>query len=742
MNGSAGSKPVDRDSVLSPPPARQKPKSNSLFAWLQSILRFVEHGVLLSLLTIVRLFLWYSVFVVVFRCPSTPAKLTDASPTICPPYLQLKSIVAPYIEPSYKEYLHPYVEKAQPHVDYLNDQVYAPAASVAATYYDTYAAAHVDKAQSEFQNQWAANVDPKLQAASTWAVDKYETQISPHLVKATEYVEPHVKHVQGQLVEIYDTTLIPLYEKTSPHAQRLYIQGHYVTKHVVVPYIQTTQQTVSTFIAGRIWPRLVILYGENVEPQILRITERLGRYKDSKKLTASISEMEAESSITAAAARASSRASSSSASKEPPSEEALPGNVSTEQNETEIREKIESDLKTWQTKFAKAAEKGAEDLGERVGEIALKQINHQAHGVGKALVTELDTSVQSSFKDLKQHINNSITKIPEDASSEEEDAVYEELLSSIKIAGERIRKKAVAVRTWKQEYDNETASLVKAALDSTLDVIDNIRDLGLQEIGMRWAWMEGVTYKDWSKYTDLKKTFDTWRDEVEAVALKHKSVINAKEEGDTVQDQAMEMAEGAAKELKRLKDVAKWKVWSHDSTEDFSSRSAPERVLKSAVAAVGQAFEGGPASILSEASSAAADATSAAQSAAETLSDSVVSLASAATATPKKVWGGAMAENVVGQSPDMGDFEYWTDMIEGILDAAGDRVSDLKDVLSEAMLKPTSTPGHVEVITSLGSEQYARALSAASSALFGPEQPLTASVASVASDRYAHAVTA
>ena len=40
---------------------------------------------------------------------------------------------------------------------------------------------------------------------------------------------------------------------------------------------------------------------------------------------------------------------------------------------------------------------------------------------------------------------------------------------------------------------------------STLEVLDGIRDLGLQEIGMRWAWMEGVTYKHWAKYHDLKR---------------------------------------------------------------------------------------------------------------------------------------------------------------------------------------------------------------------------------------------
>jgi hypothetical protein len=117
--------------------------------------------------------------------------------------------------------------------------------------------------------------------------------------------------------------------------------------------------------------------------------------------------------------------------------------------------------------------------------------------------------------------------------------------------------------------------LVDAASKSTLEVIDNIRDLGLQEIGMRWAWMEGVTYKDWSKYHLLKKTFDQWRDQVEEVAHNHDGLRKITEAANDVENRGMAVAEEAAKELARLKEIGKWKIHADDMSDDFSTRYVP-----------------------------------------------------------------------------------------------------------------------------------------------------------------------
>lgn len=741
---------------------------------------------------------------VIFTCPSTPADLPDDSSRLCKSYVDLRSRISPHLEPSYHAYIKPYVDRAQPHIDQLNKQVYVPTADFISQHYNTYAAPRVGWVQDYAQASWADTVQPRLEDGRSWALSEYEQKLSPHVAWALKASDPYVRKAQSELIEIYDSTLVPLYDKSLPYVQETYSQGHYVTTKVVLPYVQLAHDSTSAFLSRHVWPQLVILYGENVEPQLMRITERLGRYRDSKKLETFIDQNAASASVASAASSASSVASAALLSDIPepihPSTKA-PSNDGTVAapeipSETDIREKIESDLKTWQEKFAKAADKGAEDLEERVQEITTKQIEHQAHGVGNALVIQLENTVESSIRSLKEYINTSISKMPIEATDSEEDLVYEELLKHIKASGEKIRKRAVAVRTWKQNYDNETQSLVETALESTLDVIDNIRDLGLQEIGMRWAWMEGVTYKDWSKYHALKKTFDTWRDQVANAAFNHEGLGKAKEEGESVQDEGMKMAQAAATELMRLKDVTKWKVLAHDSSEDFSSKVIPARAVKAAhsIVSVGSEtikdaissasslvdpssspspevdyFEAlkenvdeaistvkSAASVASEklahtksseestASEVSSTALTHMSEASEVLAEELSLGQSEATSQPVKVWGGAAAAFVEAKQVVLDeDFkEDWSEQISNLLEAAGDKASEITSAVSAALLKPTSTQGVVESATSLAQEQYAKALSAASVVLFGTSQPVTESLANGISDRYAQAVTA
>lgn len=72
----------------------------------------------------------------------------------------------------------------------------------------------------------------------------------------------------------------------------------------------------------------------------------------------------------------------------------------------------------------------------------------------------------------------------------------------------------------------------------------------------------------------------------------------------------------------------------------------------------------------------------------------------------------------------------------------GDKFSDITRAVSEAMLKPSSTQGSVESVTSLAAEQYSKALSAASVAMYGSTLGTGEIVASMASSKYLEAVAA
>jgi hypothetical protein len=670
--------------------------------------------------------------------------------------------------------------------------------------YNVYAAPRVAQAQKYGTAQWDSTVYPQLQSAQSFALTKYNDLLSPHVIKAVEASNPYVVKAKDELEDIYEGTLIPLYKKTEPWLHNAYQQGRYVTVDVAYPHVDRFRLATSAILSRKVWPVLVTLYGENVEPQVTRIIERLGRYKDSKKLKAAIHEENTAASITSAASRASSISAADAASSKAhhAGSNASAGSKKAPRVETaaEIRKKVDADLKQWQEKFARAADKGSEDLDQRVKQITSRQIDNQAHQVGNALVVQLDDTINSSIADLKTFINTSIAKLPTDAAESDEETMLKELNTGIKSTGEKIRNKAIAVKTWKRNYDEETSSLVKAALNSTLEVIDNIRDLGLQEMGVRWAYMEGVTYKDWSMYHDLKKSFDQWRNAVKTVALEHQGLTVARAEGEAVQEKALNFAGDAAKELIRLQGVVAWKVSEHDASEDFSSKSVPRKIAKAAQKALSQGSES-LSSIFAEASehvkeefptsdpassssltdsvkSAASTASSKISEASPELSqlqakassvaskvskgaESVVSQASDAASSgssyveekvetvskkvdPPKVWGGVSAGFVEGRQVVLDeDFEdTWSDKISSILDAAGDKASDLTSAVSQALLQPTKTQGTVESVTSLASKQYAEALYAASSILFGTPQPTFESMTSVASDNFASAITA
>ena len=481
----------------------------------------------------------------------------------------------------------------------------------------------------------------------------------------------------------------------------------------------------------------------------------------------------------------------------------------------ELKEKLNEDLRKWQAKFAAAADKGAEDLEQRVTEITGRQVNNGVNGHGKALVVKLEESADSAIAKLKSFIKRTVKSLSEDATTEDLEAAQEQCSAKARELGQTVKQKAQDVREWKNSYDMETDTLVQAAVKSTVEVLEKIHGLGLQEVGMRWAWTDGVTYKDWQNYHKLKSTLTEWQAEVESVGSRHEGLRVAHDEAQRLVDEAMSIVSDNVNELVRLKDVAKWKLWAGDATDDFTNNAVPPRARKAAQqvldnieeasSKVSEAIAGSetPAtesiassiksaasgaslkiseasskvyetiigsetplseSMISQASvkasgviaegassvsSSTKEAASSVASAASEANDAVVEKVSTATESPKKVWGGVAAQVLVeAREPVFDDIidddedENYSVKLQSIVADAGDRAAELSRAVSEALLGATKTQGGVESATSLASEQYARAIAAASNALYGTQQQPLESATSVASVKFADAVTA
>ena len=660
--------------------------------------------------------------------------------------------------------------------------------------------------------------------------------MAPQVNKAFAGAAPYYTSSRDSISEIYGSYILPALETSRPYAENFYAFGHKITVETGLPYTQAGWKSTVYFFDHSIWPKLRILYGDNVEPQLVRIGERLGRYRDGRKLKALMEEDDSSSQLssvsssvmTAVSSTVPDQTSSSTLTVESSAATAS-SSASSEEEAKQTREKIESDLKNWQEKFAKAADTGTADLQERIREITDRQIKSQVHGVGEALVIQLEETSRSQLAKLKNELQVLVKNIPEDYADKDLQSASDSLAKSIRQAGVTIKNKAQSLRTWKEKFDTEIQTLVTAASESTLEVIDNIRDLGLQEIGLRWAQMEGVTYKDWSKYHEVKKTFDEWRQKVEAVANGHEGLQMAKEAGEEMESRGMISAEKTAKELARLKEVGQWKIEARDFSDDFGTKYMPaaaaaaaQKVVdlgSSASEYVAGTSQGAVKSAISEVAEKGSDATSSASSAVfgtepglvEQVSSSVVDAASGtlkiamvlATGTPKpksesiisaakdkanqiasdgsktivgtpapadsassgvssvissassvasqaskKVYGGAMAQNVGEQKPILDDVfsddddATYSEQMQSMVNQAGDKFADVTKAVSEALLKAKTTQGPVESASSEAEEQYSKALAAASSVLYGTETGAVESATSVASGKYAQAVAA
>jgi hypothetical protein len=225
---------------------------------------------------------------VLFRCPACIDLLTDSSPRICKPYFHLRSAVAPHIEPYYDEYAAPYVEAARPYYDTLNERVITPVTVLG----EKYGAPRVAQAQAYGQAQWEKNLQPQVVKFQAIAAEQYHQHLAPHLEKAAVALGPYYDIASTNALQTYYEFLLPAYTTVQPYAVQGYDIASDFTVNTAIPYTQWALTTTGTFLERTVFPKLRILYGENVEPQLVRIGERLGRYRDGKKLQAIVDEID------------------------------------------------------------------------------------------------------------------------------------------------------------------------------------------------------------------------------------------------------------------------------------------------------------------------------------------------------------------------------------------------------------------------------------------------------------------
>lgn len=533
-----------------------------------------------------------------FRCPSKLQDLDETSPRVCKPYLITRSHVEPYVTPYYDAYAAPYAEQARPYVEVFNQQVYMPASKIAKSGYDQYGAPAWQQAQAFGAAQWKAQVTPRLEAVQGQAQQAYMAKVDPYVQQGKAVVAPYYQKANSAMLTVYWDHFVPFYTRSQPFIAKTYVTGQGILATHVVPGARYTWSSVVFFANSSLWPHITGLYSEQVEPQLIKIGQRLASYREGKRLRAVVEDLDRYGADFSLPERFTLTAKSSTSSEQLTTSSVLSAKIqpqtsvhttassstetstvqptlSPEEEMQQARVRIDTDLQRWQEKFAFAANKGVEDLEARIEEIVSALVKSSVNSHGQSLSTALQTIAGEQVATIKQQINDLAQSLPEEEALEAEELARGQLVNDIRKSAISVRDRAHALREWSISFDHELIRRVTAAINSTLDILDNVRDLGLQEIGIRWAWMDGVTYKDWARYHALKAQLEDWRNEIQKVGMNHKSIADAKAAASEVLDSGMAVAEDTAKELVRLKDVGIWKLAAREVSDNFDTRSEP-----------------------------------------------------------------------------------------------------------------------------------------------------------------------
>ena len=584
---------------------------------------------------------WYAILTIAFQCPSSPQDLTSTSPQVCRPYLAAKSYLQPHVQPYYDIYASPYVEKARPYADLANRRLIRPATKIGRINYDKYAAPQLESAKLYALAQWDKSIVPRLHQAQKQAKVIYQAKLGPHVDKVSNIIAPYFSTAQKITLDVYQHRLLPAFEYSQPWIQKGYNTSKAFVLDTAYPFGRHAWSNAVIFFDGTFWPLLKGLYIDNVRPQLVMISERIAKYQESRKLQAAVDDI---SSTSAPVTTTSSSVPTAPASLDDVyamfDKEDDDSTLTTTSEEPEptvqkpvrpppeyaTEEQISEDLRNWQKKFAVAADKGSDDLREKVEAIVASLVKSDIEGLGRGLANALDKTTVNEIENVKTKIKSTIASLPDEANAEDIKLAAEEILGAIRASGVEIKQRARNVRDWEQKFEKTLIDRLRAASISTLEVLDGIKDVSLQEVGMRWAWMEGVTYKHWERFHAVRVKLDEWRNEVHIVAMQHPDAEEAIATAQQILEESMAVTEDAAKELIKLKSVAQWKLKERDSTDDFDARSAPAEAV-TAASSLAAELQGVTSDALASGSSALSEAS-------ESVSEILSSVTSSAPANP------------------------------------------------------------------------------------------------------------
>jgi hypothetical protein len=172
----------------------------------------------------------------------------------------------------------------------LNERVYTPASKVAKSGYEKYGAPAFEKAQIYGAEQWRVQVTPRVQSARDKANRLYLAEVDPYVQQGVAVVSPYYQKANSAAMTFYWDHLVPFYTRSQPFIGKTYATSQGILTTHVMPGARYTWSSAVYFANSSLWPHVTGLYSEQVEPQLVKIGQRLASYREGKRLHAVVEE--------------------------------------------------------------------------------------------------------------------------------------------------------------------------------------------------------------------------------------------------------------------------------------------------------------------------------------------------------------------------------------------------------------------------------------------------------------------
>jgi len=463
-------------------------------------------------------------------------------------------------------YVHPYVDKT---AQFYENNGKHTIQYVQKTY-RKYGRPSVRSAQRSAVSHYERFISPQIRKIRNSIVLSYNTSLGPTVSgwqkKYQRDYKPLVVGSQKSATKVYNQAIVPMSQKIGPKFAALDLRLRTFRDTFIFPQLKLLGRKILEILTNGMLPRLQVVWGKHIAPQINKINDRLSDYKRHKQVDHAIKD--AKSSTKTISSSISSSVSSMLTSMCAAPNMASQSKVVAKAEQSASSSELEADLKVWRKTLRKSSGAAAETLDHEITEYVLRS-KYQFSSVASGLLQELRNVIEF---EVHHGETNAIHLARTDTPS------VEDFLSVVRISGANIRDKAFEIRKYMENVRNDTMDHVRALQKSSLDNLDDIKISATRELSKKWG--DAIVQGRNSPVSRLETYTKELKENMPLQNIGKSSIAEFVQRVEEVDTQAAQVASSGADRLASLRKVGKRKIEMHDDSVDFGDAYMPAAFLK------------------------------------------------------------------------------------------------------------------------------------------------------------------